>query len=146
MADPFIAHGDTEALVVHIFKNLTPELVGSGFTFATDLKGYTQGMRWVWVSQEGTSKAQWNVINKPRIDVDVRGERRTVVKDAAEILEASIFRSVGVSGFGLTISRVVEETGITKVPDKEEESSYRYIFSLRLVCNFDPDSMVNTFL
>lgn len=147
MADPFNLHGDVEALVIDILKNLTPELSTAGIEkISSDLKGYTSGMRWVMVSQEGSSKAQWNVINKPRIDVEVRAERRTVAKDIAEILEASLFRSVGVSGFGVTISRVVEETGITRIPDKEEDGTTRYLFAVRLTCMLHPESMTNTFL
>lgn len=146
MADAMNVHGDVEALVVDILKNQTPELATAGFRISTDLKGYSSGLRWVWVSQEGSSKALWNVINKPRIDVDVRGDRRSIVKDAAEILESSLFRSVGVSGFGVTITSVKEETGITKVPDKEEEGTFRYLFSVRLACYLHPSSMQNTFL
>lgn len=147
MADPFNLHGDAEALVIHVCKNLTPELASANITkVSSDLKGYTAGMRWVMVSQEGSSKALWNVINKPRMDVEVRAERRTIAKDIAEILEASIFRSVGISGYGTTITRVVEETGITRIPDKEESGTSRYLFSVRLTCMLHPDSMTNTFL
>lgn len=140
MADMLI-HGDSEALILHILKNLTAELVGKNITFSTDLNGYTEGDRWVVVSQEGGSKTLWNVINKPRIDIEVRSESRTVSKDISEIAEASIFRAVGVSAWGCTLTEVKEETGIVRVPDKEEDSSHRYLFALRLTCYLHPDSL-----
>lgn len=140
MAD-MLVHGDAEALVRHILKNLTPELAGKNITFSTDLKGYTEGDRWVVVSQEGSSKALFNVINKPRIDIEVRSESRTVSKDIAEFAEASIFRAVGVSAWGCTLSNVSEETGIVRVPDKEEDASHRYLFALRLTCQLHPESL-----
>lgn len=141
MADPFNQHGDAEAAIVHVLKNLTPELAGKSITVRPDLIGYQSGSRWIMVSQEGSSKAQWNVINKPRIDIEVRAEKRSVAKDMAEIAEASIFRSIGTSAVGVTISQVKEEMGITRVPDKEVTAVSRYIFSVRLTCNLHPDSL-----
>ena len=136
-----IIHGDAEALVRHIFVNLTPELVGKNITFSTDLVGYQEGDRWVVVSQEGSSKALWNIINKPRIDFEVNAESRSAAKDIAEICEASIFRAVGVSAYGATLTAVREETGPTRVPDKEQDASHRYVFALRLTCYLHPDSL-----
>lgn len=138
-----IRHGDAEALVVHILTNLTPELSGIALPFrvSTDLVGYNEGNRWIEVSQEGSAKSNWNIINKVRVDVSVRAESRNVARDAAEIAEASIFRAVGASAFGSTLSQVTEETGILRVPDVREDVSHRYIFSLRLVLMIDLASM-----
>lgn len=138
MPGEFIRHGDAEALVIQIIND-TPELP-EDFRVSTDLRGYSPTDRWVVVTQEGSSKAQWNVINKPRIDIEVRSERQSLSRDAAEIIEASIFRAVGVSAYGATLSQVKEEMGITRLPDKTEDVSYRYIFSLRLVVMIDPNT------
>src|SRR5690554_5710778 len=141
MADPMNIHGDAEALCRHVLVNLTPEFTGKNITVSTDLVDYHEGDRWIVVSQEGSSKAQWNVINKPRIDFEVRAESRNVAKDIAEVAEASMFRAVGVSAWGCTLTMVKEEMGPTRVPDKEEDASNRYLFSLRLACTLHPDSL-----
>lgn len=139
--EPFVQHGDSEALVIHILKNLTPEFDGKNVLVRADLIGYAEGQRYIVVSQEGSSKAVWNVLNKPRVDCQVRAESRTAARDISEIAEASIFRAVGVSAYGATLSSVKEEMGITRIPDKEQETSTRYVFSLRLVCTIHPESL-----
>lgn len=138
--NPMIIHGDAEALIVDILTFHTPELDDFNPKISTDLRGYTEGVRWVMVTAEGGSKALWNVINKPRIDIEVRAERRDVAHDIAQICHGSIFRAVPHSAYGATLSEAKEELGLVNVPDKEEESGYRYLFSLRIVCNIDPDS------
>lgn len=136
MADPFVLHGDAEALIIHILRNLTPELVSYNLDgISTTLRGYKEGKRWIMVSQEGSSKALWNVLNKPRVDLDIRTKDTTsVAKQIAERAEASIFRAVGTEAHGAKLCSVKEEMGITRIPDVREEASARYVFSLRLVC------------
>jgi hypothetical protein len=136
--DDFIRHGDVEALIIKILEE-TPELP-AGVRIAPDLRGYTDSMTWVTVSQEGSNKAQWNVINKPRIDVDVRSTRRSLARDVAEICEAAIFRATNARAFGASISQVKEEMGITRIPDAKDDASYRYVFSLRVVTMIDPET------
>lgn len=146
MAEEFIVHGDAESLIIYILKNLTPELVDQNIKFSTDLIGYTAGSRHVEVSQEGSSKAGWNIINKPRVDISVRAERRSVARAIAEVIEASIFRAVGTQYAGCSLSQVKEETGIMRVPDIQEVNSHRYLFALRLVVLQDTESLSNPFL
>lgn len=145
MAEEMVVHGDVESLIFHICKNLTPELAGHNITFSTDLVGYTAGQRHVEISQEGGTKSNWNIIDKPRIDFAVRAERRSIARAIADVLEGSMFRAVGTRFAGCSLSRVVEEAGITRVPDKEEVASHRYIFSLRLTVLPD-ESNTNPFL
>lgn len=130
----YIPFGDAEAAVVDILLNETPELDFPGKpTIQTNLIGYTAGARWIEVSQQGTLR-RWPKIDRPRVDVEVFAERRSVAKDIAEIALASIIRQMGTyRGFGLFISDVKVEQGITRIPDKFQEST-RYLFSLRLTC------------
>lgn len=137
---PMVIHGDTEGLIVDILNNHTPELIPYGVTISTDLRGYDTGVRWVMVTLEGGFNSIWNVINRPRIDFQVRAELRSVAHDIGQICMASIYRAVPYSAYGATLSSVMTELGLTNVPDKEEEASYRYIFSIRATCTVDPDS------
>lgn len=135
-----IIHGDVEALIVDILQNHTPELAPFAPTISTDLRGYSEGVRWVKVTVEGGFHGIWNVISKPRIDVEVRAELRSTAHDIAQICLGSIYRSVPSSGYGATLSRVSTELGLVNVPDKQENVSYRYLFSLRATCTVHPDS------
>lgn len=130
----YIPHGDAEAAVVDILINETPELDFPGKpTIQTNLIGYSAGDRWIEVSQQG-SFHRWPKIDRPRIDIEVYAERRSVAKDIAEISLASIIRQMGAyRGFGLFISDVRVEQGITRIPDKLQESN-RYVFAVRLTC------------
>lgn len=139
--NPMVIHGDVEALVRDVIANLTPELVPYSVDgISTDLRGYSSGMRWIMITAEGGFTTPYNIINKPRIDVEVRAERRDVAHDMAQICHGTIFRAVPYTAFGATLSDVRTELGLVNVPDKEEEQSYRYLFSLRIVCTADPDS------
>lgn len=139
--DPMIIHGDIEALLIDVLLNHTPELAPYALTrISTDLRGYSEGNRWVMITAEGGAHAQWNVISKPRIDFEVRAERRDVAQDISQICMGSVFRAVPSSAFGATLSEVKSELGLTNVPDKDEESSYRYIFSFRATCLVHPAS------
>jgi hypothetical protein len=129
----YIIHGDAEAAIVDILMNLTPELsFFSGTpTISTNLVGYTVGDRWVMVTQEG-SLEEWPVIDRPRIDFEVYAERRSVARDIAAICLASVKYQMGrYTGFGLFLSDARVEQGLTRVPDKYQES-VRYVFAVRL--------------
>lgn len=128
---PYIVHGDAEAAIVDILINDTPELLGLNVFITTTWQNYAPGDRRIIVSQEGSLEI-WPKIDKPRIDVDVVAERNSVARNIASIALASIRRRMGdYQGFGLSITDVKLEQGLTRVPDKFQETS-RYIFSLRL--------------
>ena len=131
----YIVHGDAEAAVVDILLNDTPELPhfppNPPLHITTNMISYDPLERWIVVTQEGSLRT-WPKIDRPRIDVEVLAERRSVTHDIASIALASIERAMGAyQGFGLTITDVKLEQGITRVPDKLQETS-RYIFSVRL--------------
>lgn len=140
----FIIHGDAEAAVVDIFTNDTPELPhfppNPPLHISVNMLGYEAEQRRIVVIQEGATE-RWPKISRPRIDVEVYAERRSVAKDIAEICLASVKRAMGdYSGFGLFISDVRLEQGITRIPDKLQESS-RYLFSVRLTVTPSPPSL-----
>lgn len=131
----YLVHGDSEAAIVDILKNDTPELPHNPphptLHITTNMVSYNPLERWVIISQEGSIRG-WPKIDRPRIDVQVLAERRSVAHEIASIALASIERAKGsYFGFGLTITDVKLEQGLTRVPDKLEETS-RYIFSVRL--------------
>lgn len=129
----FIEHGDAEAAVVYILKYLTPELnfLSGHPVVQTNMLGYTVGDRWIYVSQEGSFET-WPAIDHPRIDVEAYAERRSVARDIAAICLASVKYQMGrYTGNGLFLSDVKVEQGLTRVPDKYQES-VRFIFALRL--------------
>lgn len=130
----YIVQGDAEAAVVDILRYDTPELISTSsrpLTISTNLIGYTPNARWIVVSQEGGSEV-WPKIFKPRIDIEVFAERRSVAKNIIEVCLASLRRSMGTySGFGLFISDCKIEMGPTRVPDNLQETS-RYVAAVRL--------------
>lgn len=129
----FVEGGDVEAAVVDILLNLTPELSYANATISTNLLDYSVGDRWVMVTQEGSIDAFLH-IDRPRIDFEVYAERRSVAFDMAKICLASVKYQAGrYRGNGVFISDCRVEQGLTRVPDKLQES-VRYIFSLRLTC------------
>lgn len=132
-----LIHGDVEALIVQVLRN-TPELNVFSPTISTDLRGYSAGNRYVMVTAEGGSYAQWNTINKPRVDLEFRADRRDVAHDIGQICLAAVFAAVPYSAFGATMTEVKLELGLVNVPDKEEAESYRYLASVRVVCTIAP--------
>lgn len=131
----YILHGDAEAAVIDILKNDTPQLPhfppNPPLHIKANLVGYALGERWIVVTQEGALEV-WPKIQRPRVDVEVYAERRTVAKNIAEVCLASLKYHMGdYTGFGLTLTDVKLEQGVTRIPDKLGESS-RYIFSVRL--------------
>ncbi len=128
-----INFGDSEAAIVDILLNDTPEISNlvPFDNISTNLIGYVDGDRWIYVVQLGASE-RWPRINKPRIDVQVRAERRSVALDITNFCLASIKRAMGnYSGFGVNLTDVRVEQGITRVSDPLIESS-RYTFAVRL--------------
>lgn len=134
----YITFGDTEAAIVDILTNHTPELdLADGRPrVSTNFIGYEYGMRWITVSQEG-GFVRWPNINRPRIDIQVLAERRSVAHDIADICLASIRRWMGrYRGYGLVLTDAIVELGLTRVPDRRQEAD-RYIFALRLTTRPD---------
>jgi hypothetical protein len=127
----FIPDGDAEAAIVDILTNLTPELSASRVTVSTNLVGYSPELRWIEVVQTG-GVHHWPIIYRPRIDIDVYAERRSVALDISNICVASVKRAMGSYdnfGFRLTDCRI--ESGPMRVPDPLQEVT-RYVTSLRL--------------
>lgn len=130
---PTIIHGDVEAAVVEILLLDTPELfnVVPFSNISTSMKGFTDGDRWIEVTLMGSSESTL-IISRPRIDIEVRAETRSVCCDIANICLASVKRQMGnYRGFGLAITDVKVEQGITRIPDPYIEES-RYTLALRL--------------
>ncbi len=129
----YIEHGDAEAAVVDILLNFTPELnfFSGRPDVSTNMLGYVLGDRRIVISQEGSFE-RWPAIDRPRIDFEVYAERRSVARDIAAICIASVKYQMGrYRGNGLFLSAVKVEQGLTRVPDKYQES-VRYVFALRL--------------
>lgn len=133
----FIEHGDVEAAVVDILLNYTPELsVYPDLMISTNLVGYSFGSRFICVSQEGSIES-FPTIDRPRIDIEVFAERRSVARDISSIVLASLKYNMGrYRGNGLFLSDARVEQGLTRVPDKREECE-RYVFALRLTTRPD---------
>lgn len=131
----YIIHGDAEAAVVDILKYDTPELPLAPphptLHISTNMLTYDPGERWIVVTQQGATET-WPKISRPRIDIEVFAERRSVAKEICEICLASLKRSMGnYSGFGLFISDCKLEMGATRIPDKLQETT-RYVAAVRL--------------
>lgn len=94
------------------------------------MTGFVPLTRRIVVSQEGSVRV-WPKIDRPRIDIDVYGERRTPTEMIADIVLASLRRAVGYRGMGLVITDMEVEVGKTRVPDPLQETP-RYFISVRL--------------
>lgn len=141
MSHPMIIHGDVMALMRDIIVNHTPELdLYDPFHVSSDLRGYNEGLRWIMITLEGGFTTPYNILNKPRIDIEVRADSRSTAHDMAQICHSTLFRAVPHRAYGATLSDVRTELGLVNVPDKEEVASYRYLFAIRAVCLVDPDS------
>lgn len=137
MTEPwqYVRQGDAEAAVIDILKNDTPELPhyppNPTLFIKANLIGFEPQQRWIVVSQEGAAMT-WPHISRPRIDVEVFAERRTIAREIAEIAQAGIFRQMGsYYGFGLFICDVKLEQGLTNIPDKYQNVA-RFAFAVRL--------------
>jgi len=125
----FILAGSAEGAVIDILTNLTPELPADCIVSA-NMIGFVAYQRRIVISKEGAVRV-WPKIDRPRIDIDVYGERRTPTEQMADIVLASLRRAVGYSGMGLNITDMEVEVGPTRVPDPLEETP-RYFMSVRL--------------
>ena len=132
----YIPQGDTEAMVIDILENSTEidNFPGGPPTVSSDYTGYSMGARWIMVSREG-GFLRWPHVDKPRIDLYVLAETRSVAHDLAQVAQAVIRQAMGQAfpTYGVVLSDVQVETGITRVPDKETGSP-RYVLALRLAC------------
>lgn len=131
----YVEQGDCEAALVDELMD-APEIInfsGGAPRISTDLVGFQKGLRWIKVSREGGSKA-WPNIDKPRIDINVFAETRTVAHHLAQVAEAVLFRAMGQAfpDHNLFLSDVAEETGPVRVDDPKTGTP-RYVFALRLV-------------
>lgn len=125
----YLVSGSAEGAVVDILTNYTPELYGSCI-ISTNMLGFVPLQRRIVVSQEGSVRV-WPKIDRPRIDIDVYGERRTPTEMIADIVLATLRRAVGYAGMGLKITDMEVEVGKTRVPDPLQETP-RYFMSARL--------------
>jgi hypothetical protein len=125
----FLLSGSAEAAVVDILTWETPELMNTCI-ISTNMNGFVPYQRRIVVSQEGSVRV-WPKIDRPRIDIDVYGERRTPTEQIADIVIATLRRSVGYRGMGLIIMDMNLEVGKTRVPDPLQETP-RYFLSVRL--------------
>jgi len=134
MADTweYIEQGDAEAAIVDILRQSDQLTDFDPLTVSTNLVGYGFGQRWVYVIAEGGIQKWPHVIYRPRIDVEVFAERRSVAHDIALVCLASVQNRMGnYWGNGLFLSDASLEQGLIRVPDKYEEET-RYTFALRL--------------
>lgn len=130
-----IIYGDSEAMIVDILTNLTPELdlISGRPTVSTNLIGYASNLRWIKVDQQGGLEG-WPNIYKPRIDIEVRAERRSVALDLSHYCMNSVRRQMGIyDGFGVRLNHVRVEMLPVRIPDLLEETC-RYVTTLRLWC------------
>ncbi len=125
----FLLSGSAEAAGVDILINHTPELLGT-CVISTNMIGYVPLQRRIVVSQEGSVRV-WPKIDRPRLDLNVYGERRTPTEQIADIVLATFRRAVGYRGMGLVITDMAVEVGKTHVPDPLQETP-RYFLSVRL--------------
>lgn len=130
-----IIQGDAEAALVDILRTLTPELPTGGshppLNISTSMIGYEPGDRRIVITQQGGVEG-FVKIARPRLDVEVFAERRSIAKDIIEICLGSIKRQMGAySGFGLFISDVTIEMQPANIPDKMQETA-RYVAAVRL--------------
>lgn len=136
MGEELIIQGDAESAVISMLTG-SSELMGfpgGSPTVSSDLQGYQAGMRWMTVQRQGGSLF-WPRIDKPRIDVNVFAETRTVAHDLAQVAQAVCLREMGqpFPSANVFVSDVRIETGLIRVPDPPT-GSHRYLFSLRLTC------------
>lgn len=132
---PFLPSGNAEAAVIDILKNHTPELIPYAPTISATMVGYDDpSLNWIEVTQYGGSMRHLGKVDKPRIDIACLSPDIDEARAMCAIAQASLVRIMGnYSGHGLILTDVKLETGINRVPDKNQETS-RYIVALRLTC------------
>lgn len=126
-------HGDSEAACIDILKNYAPLM--SAFPdvkISADLRGYTAGSRWIYVTRKGGNSNPWMAVDKPRIDFNVYAATRADAHDIAQlVLHGMLMAQANYSGKGIRLQFVRVETGISRAPDPDNDSD-RYVLSLRL--------------
>jgi hypothetical protein len=124
-------HGDIEALIIDVLAN-DPDIAGYSPTVTSDMVGFQQNARWIEVIRQGGNvTTSSGVIDKPRVDINVFAESRTVAHDIAQLTQRALLLARGTSGFGCKITDVKIETGIYRSPDKFSDTP-RFILALRL--------------
>lgn len=139
----YVNFGDIEAAVVDYYINDCPLLIAHipVTNISTNMVGYVDGDRWIQITQQGSVEV-WPTVDRPRIDVEVYAERRSVALDLANIALGYLKMMPGnYTGFGLTVTDCKREQGITRIPDPYIESS-RYIFARRLTTRPVGDPLV----
>ncbi len=136
MSEELIIQGDSEAAIIQLIDEAEEiaDFVGGAPEVRGDLNGYQAGARWITVQRQGGSLF-WPRIDKPRIDVNVFAETRTVAHDLAQVAQAVCLRGMGQAfpSANVFVSDITIETGLLRVPDPPTDS-HRYLFALRLTC------------
>lgn len=126
-------HGDSEAACIDILKNYAP--LTSQFptvSVSANLRDYTAGKQWVFVTRKGGSADPWQKVDKPRIDFNVYAASRADAHDIAQLaLHGMLMAQANYVGKGIRLQFVRVETGLSRSPDPDNDSD-RYLFSLRL--------------
>lgn len=125
--------GDSEAAVADILRN-SPQLTSAfpNCTVSTDLRDYTNGDQWVFVTRKGGASNPWQKVDKPRIDLNFYAANRADAHDIGQICLKVMFEAqANYAGKGIRLQVVKVETGLTRSPDQLNDSD-RYTLSLRL--------------
>lgn len=133
--DNLVVHGDAESAVVAMLlaSSEVTALTPSGIS--TSLVGYVRGQLWVTVSRTGgVVVSQSRKIDRPRIDVQVTGQKRSETLRLISTIQGVLLRdSQNYTGNGLRMTAATVETGITRLDDKPEDMCL-YVLALRLTC------------
>lgn len=133
----YIIFGDSEAAVVDILKHAPEIQAFTPVSVTTDLKGYERGNRWIEVSRAGGSYRFFRY-ERPRIDITVYAERRSVAYDIMATAQAVMFREqANYRGLGINYLACQVESGIFESNEKDTDQ-VRYILALRLIIKASP--------
>lgn len=126
-------HGDSEAACQDILKNFTQLTTAfPAVNIKCDLRGYTAGMQWIYITRKGGNNTPFMKVDKPRIDFNVYAATRADAHDIAQlVLKGMLLAQANYVGKGIRLQFVRVETGISRAPDKDNDSD-RYVLSLRL--------------
>lgn len=125
--------GDTEAAVADILRT-SIELTAAfpSCQVSTDLRDYTAGDQWVFVTRKGGASNPYMKVDKPRIDLNFYAATRADAHDIGQICLKVMFEAqANYVGKGVRLQFVKVETGLTRSPDRFNDSD-RYTLSLRL--------------
>lgn len=126
-------HGDSEAACIDILKNYSPLMTAfPNVNISANLRDYTNGDQWVFVTRKGGNSSPWMKVDKPRIDFNVYAASRADAHDIAQlVLHGMLMAQANYKGKGIRLQFVRVETGISRSPDPNNDSD-RYVLSLRL--------------